>query len=42
MTKPLAPVRPAEGWMGLQADDDLQIERDRHGAEIERSVLVPR
>jgi len=28
--------------MGLQADDDLQIERDRHGAEIERSVLVPR
>ncbi len=32
----------AEVWMGLQADYDLQIERDRHGAEIERSVLVPR
>jgi len=31
----------AEVWMGLQADYDLQIERDKHGAEIERSVLVP-
>jgi len=31
----------AEVWMGLQADYDLQIERDLHGAEIERSVLVP-
>jgi addiction module HigA family antidote len=31
----------AEVWMGLQADYDLQIERDEHGAEIERSVLVP-
>jgi antitoxin HigA-1 len=31
----------AEVWMGLQADYDLQIERDLHGAEIERAVLVP-
>ena len=31
----------AEVWMGLQADYALQTERDRHGAEIERSVLVP-
>jgi addiction module HigA family antidote len=31
----------AEVWMGLQADYDLQMERDKHGAEIERSVLVP-
>lgn len=31
----------AEVWMGLQADYDLQTERDKHGAEIERSVLVP-
>ncbi len=31
----------AEVWMGLQADHDLQTERDKHGAEIERSVLVP-
>jgi addiction module HigA family antidote len=31
----------AEVWMGLQADYDLQIERDVHGAEIERSVLLP-
>ena len=32
----------AEIWMGLQADYDLQVERNRRGAEIERSVLVPR
>ena len=31
----------AEMWMDLQGDYDLQTERDRHGAEIERSVLVP-
>jgi addiction module HigA family antidote len=31
----------AEVWMGLQADYDLQTERDKHGAEIDRSVLVP-
>ncbi len=31
----------AEMWMGLQADYDLQMERDLHGAEIERAVLVP-
>jgi addiction module HigA family antidote len=31
----------AEVWMGLQADFDLQTVRDRHGAEIERAVLVP-
>jgi len=31
----------AEMWMDLQADYDLQTERDQHGAEIERSVLVP-
>ncbi len=31
----------AEVWMGLQADYDLQTERDKHGAEIERAVLVP-
>jgi hypothetical protein len=42
MTKSLAPVHPAEVWIGLRAEYDLQIERDRHGAEIERSVLVPR
>jgi plasmid maintenance system antidote protein VapI len=27
----------AEVWMGLQADYDLQTERDLHGAEIERA-----
>ncbi len=31
----------AEVWMGLQADYDLQIERDLHGAEINRAVLLP-
>lgn len=31
----------AELWMGLQLDYDLQTERDEHGAEIERSVLLP-
>ncbi len=31
----------AEMWIDLQGDYDLQTERDRHGAEIERSVLVP-
>jgi antitoxin HigA-1 len=31
----------AEVWMGLQADYDLQTERDLHGAEIERAVLLP-
>ena len=31
----------AEMWMDLQGDFDLQTERDLHGAEIERSVLVP-
>jgi addiction module HigA family antidote len=31
----------AEVWMGLQADYDLQTERDKHGREIEREVLVP-
>ncbi len=31
----------AEVWMGLQADYDLQTERDKSGAEIERSVLLP-
>ena len=31
----------AEVWMGLQADYDLQMERDKHGADIERSVLLP-
>jgi len=31
----------AEVWMGLQADYDLQMERDKHGEEIERAVLVP-
>ena len=31
----------AEVWMGLQADYDLQTERDRHGEEIDRSVLLP-
>jgi addiction module HigA family antidote len=31
----------AEVWMGLQADYDLQTERDKHGEEIERSVLLP-
>jgi addiction module HigA family antidote len=31
----------AEVWMGLQADYDLQTERDRNGAEIERAVLLP-
>jgi addiction module HigA family antidote len=31
----------AEVWMGLQADYDLQMERDKHGAEIARSVLMP-
>ncbi len=31
----------AEMWMDLQSDYDLQTERDRHGAEIERSVLLP-
>jgi addiction module HigA family antidote len=31
----------AEMWMDLQGDYDLQTERDRHGAEIERSALVP-
>jgi addiction module HigA family antidote len=31
----------AEVWMGLQADYDLQLERDAHGAEIERAVLLP-
>ena len=31
----------AEVWMGLQADYDLQTERDKHGAEIERAVLLP-
>jgi addiction module HigA family antidote len=31
----------AEMWMDLQGDFDLQTERDRNGAEIERSVLVP-
>jgi addiction module HigA family antidote len=31
----------AEVWMGLQADYDLQTERDKHGEEIERAVLVP-
>lgn len=31
----------AELWMGLQADYDLQLERDLNGAEIERTVLVP-
>lgn len=31
----------AEVWMGLQADYDLQMERDLHGAEIERAVLLP-
>lgn len=31
----------AEMWMDLQSDFDLQTERDRHGAEIERSVLLP-
>ena len=31
----------AEVWMGLQADYDLQIERDLHGAEIEHAVLLP-
>jgi addiction module HigA family antidote len=31
----------AEMWIDLQSDLDLQTERDRHGAEIERSVLLP-
>lgn len=31
----------AEVWMGLQADYDLQMERDLHGLDIERAVLVP-
>jgi addiction module HigA family antidote len=31
----------AEVWMGLQADYDVQTERDRNGAEIERAVLLP-
>lgn len=31
----------AEMWIGLQGDYELQVERDRHGEEIERSVLVP-
>ena len=31
----------AEMWMGLQADFDLQTERDKNGAKIERSVLLP-
>lgn len=31
----------AEMWVDLQGDYDLQTERDRHGAEINRSVLVP-
>jgi addiction module HigA family antidote len=31
----------SEVWMGLQADYDLQMERDKHGLEIEREVLVP-
>ena len=31
----------AEMWIDLQGDYDLQTERDRHGEEIERSVLVP-
>jgi addiction module HigA family antidote len=31
----------AEMWMDLQSDFDLQTERDRNGAEIERSVLLP-
>jgi addiction module HigA family antidote len=31
----------AEVWMGLQADYDLQTERDLNGAEIERAVLLP-
>ena len=31
----------AEVWMGLQADYDLQTERDKNGQEIEREVLVP-
>ena len=31
----------AEVWMGLQSDYDLQTERDKHGAEIERAVLLP-
>jgi addiction module HigA family antidote len=31
----------AEVWMGLQADYDLQTERDKSGQEIEREVLVP-
>jgi plasmid maintenance system antidote protein VapI len=50
MSKTLAPVHPgevlyfgtsAEVWMGLQADYDLQTERDLNGAEIERAVLLP-
>lgn len=31
----------AEVWMGLQGDYDLQVERDLHGAEIERAVMIP-
>ncbi len=30
-----------ETWMRLQARYDLEVERDAHGDQIEREVLVP-
>ena len=31
---------PPQFWMGLQADYDLDVARDTHGAEIEREVVA--
>jgi len=38
---PAISARAPKFWMGLQADYDLQTERDKNGQEIEREVLIP-